>query len=233
VGVALSVREAAERLRVTEQEVRRLIGVGELAATRFGGSGQWQVDAAAVDQRVARRPVKWRPWVPSVAWAALWLLSGLEVDWLSRGDLARLRRRLAGIDPDVLVASVRRRALVERGRVLPEYVDRVASAEGVVRTGVSAAAETGADLVTTGAVDLYCVPSLRPTLVARYGIDLSSANHNLTLRTPAGEGLQVLVDRVVMPPGVAAVDLYESLDPRTHRAGHDVLVRLIEQVTGS
>jgi excisionase family DNA binding protein len=234
LGVALRVRVAAERLRVTEQEVRRLIGVRELAATRFGGSGQWQVDAAAVDQRVARRPVKWRPWVPAVAWAAMWLLSGLGVDWLSRGDLARLRRRLAAIDDlDVLVASLRRRAAVEYGRILPEYVDRVASAQGVVRTGVSATAETGADLVSTGAVDLYCAPDQRPSLIARYGVDLSSANSNLTLRTPTGDGLPVLVDRDVMPPAVVAVDLYESLDPRTHRAGHDVLVRLIEQVAGS
>ncbi|MGH3952400.1 MAG: helix-turn-helix domain-containing protein, partial [Pseudonocardiaceae bacterium] len=70
--MSLTVRQAAEQLRVTEQEVRRLIGAGELAGTRFGGTGQWQVDPAAVDQRVARRPTKWRPWAPSVAWAALW-----------------------------------------------------------------------------------------------------------------------------------------------------------------
>jgi hypothetical protein len=62
----------------------------------------------------------------------------------------------------------------------------VATAEGVVRTDVSATTEAGADLVSTGAVDLYCAPDLRPSLIARYGVDLSSATPNLTLRTPVG-----------------------------------------------
>jgi excisionase family DNA binding protein len=229
--VALSVRQAAQQLQVTEQEVRRLISAGELAARRFGETGQWQVDATAVAQRAARPPTRSRPWVPAVAWAALWHLSGLPVDWLSRGDLSRLRRRLEGTDPAVLAASTRRRALVEHGRALPEYVDRVISEVGAVRTGVSAAAEAGADLVSTGSADLYCSPRLRASLIARYGIDLASPNPNITLRTPSDDALPVLTDRTAMPSAVVAVDLFDSLEPRAHRAGHDVLAQLIAQTT--
>ena len=107
------------------------------------------------------------------------------------------------------------------------------SADGVVRTGVSAAADAGADLVSTGAADLYCAPSLRPSLVARYRIDLASSNPNITLRTPAGDGLPVLIDRTVMPSAAVALDLFDSLEPRTHRAGRDVLVQLIGQAANS
>ena len=74
---------------------------------------------------------------------------------MSASDRSRLRRRLRGIEPDALAPATRQRAVVESGRALPEYVDRLASAEGVVRTGASATAEAGADLVSTDAVDLY------------------------------------------------------------------------------
>jgi excisionase family DNA binding protein len=228
-SMSLSVRQAAERLRVTEQEIRRLISAGELAADRFGETGQWAVDARAVAQRAARSPSRGRPWEPAVAWAALWLLSGHPADWLSASDRSRLRRRMREIEPDALAIATRKRAFVESGRVLPEYVDRLASAQGVVRTGVSATAEAGADLVSTGAVDIYSPTTLRPLLIAQFGVDLASRNPNVVLRTLPANILPVLGDRDVMPSAVVAVDLLDSTDPRTVRAGRDVLIQLLER----
>lgn len=228
--MALTVQQAAQRLGVTEQEVRRLISTGELAATRFGETGQWSIDDRAVTSRKALRPPPGRPWAPPVAWAALWLLSGLSADWLSVSDRSRLRRRLRSIDVHALMVATRRRAEVATGRVLPEYVGRIAVDADVVRTGVSATVETGADLVSADLVDVYCEPNLRSSLTTRFGIDLTSSNPNVFLRVPAWEAVTVLTDRQVMPAAVVAVDLLDSTDPRTIRAGHDLLAGMLFEV---
>ncbi|WP_020387945.1 helix-turn-helix domain-containing protein [Kribbella catacumbae] len=223
--MSLSVERAARLLQVSPQEVRRLIAAGELAAERLG-ERSWSLDEASVRLRAARGAGRGRPWIPAKAWAALWRLSGLPVDWLSTGEMWRLRAQLDEISADGLVIATRRRAGVEAGRVLPEYLERLVETDGVVRTGMSAAAAAGADLIGTGQIDLYCGASLRSDLVARYGIDLTSSNPNVVLRVPEGD-LPLLEGREVMPAAVVAADLLGSTEPRAVRAGRDLLGGLL------
>ncbi|MEV0287951.1 helix-turn-helix domain-containing protein [Kribbella sp. NPDC050820] len=225
--MTLTVQQAARMLKISEQEVRRLVSVGELAAERVG-ERVLAVDENSVRQRASHRPSRGRPWTPAKAWAALWHLSGLEVDWLTAIETWRLRAKLELINADQLAIAARKRAQVETGRILPDYLHRLTETKGVVRTGVSAAADAGADLVTTGElVDVYCGPALRPELIARYGISLTTQNPNVVLRTPEG-GLQLLDGRDAMPAAVVAADLLDATEPRTARAGRDLLDQLLK-----
>lgn len=226
--MALTVEQAAARLGVAEREVRRLLSAGELGGERFGGS--WMVDAWSVARRAALRPGRGRPWVPRVAWAALWLLSGLDVSWLSSGDLSRLRRRLQGTDPVALAGATRARASLDRVRVLPEYLDSLVASPEVVRGGVSAAEAVAADVVSTGVAEIYCASHVRGELFTRYGVQESTSNPNLYVRVPAIDNLPVLTDRHTMPAGVVAVDLLDSIDPRTVSAGHDLAEQLLQGI---
>jgi excisionase family DNA binding protein len=226
--MGLTVQEAASRLDVSEREVRRLIGVGALRAERF--ANVWMVDVDGVHQRSLHRPRRGRPWAPHVAWAALWHLSGLEANWLHPNDLSRLRRRLRHTDPESLLRSTRARARTELCQVLPVYLDRLIATEGVVRSGLSAVEEVGADLLSAGVGEIYCDAKVVTRLAKRYGITPAGGAGNLILHVPAADGPQLLTGRTVMPPAVVAVDLLASTDTRTRRAGRELAGRLKENM---
>ena len=220
-----TVREAARRLDVSEREIRRLISAGVLQAERFANA--WMVDVDTVHQRSTHRPGRGRPWAPHVAWAALWHLSGLEVTWLHPNDMSRLRRRIREADPESLARSTRSRGRIERCRVMPIYLDRLAATDGLVRTGVSAVDDAGADLISTDAAEFYCPPELWTHLFNYYGVERAGADANLIVHLPTAEpDLPIVAHRDVMPAAVGAVDLLESTNTRTLRAGRDLIRQL-------
>lgn len=216
----LTVAQAAERLAVSAHEVRRLIRTGVLAASRVGRT--LVLDDAAVDER-ARLPIgAGRALAPHTAWAALWELSGLRADWLEASSRSRLRARVSGLDPAQVVVATRRRADRRALRVLPGYRDRVLAAEDVVASGMSAADAIGADVVATTAADeIYCTDGQLVALQREFGLS-DRGEVNLIVRVPAFERLP-FTDRQHMPVAVVAVDLAESSDVRTRRAGLTLL----------
>lgn len=216
----LTVAEAAEQLGVSGHEVRRLIRTGALPASRVGRT--LVIDDDAVAAR-ARLPIgAGRAFAPRTAWAALWELSGLRADWLDAPGRSRLRSRLASLDADQVVAAARGRAERHALRVLPAYRDRLLHAEGVLVSGMSAAGAVGADVVTTEAADeVYCHADRLAALSREFGLS-DRGEANLVVRVATFEQLPV-ESRAQMPVAVVAVDLAESSDVRTRRAGLTLL----------
>lgn len=216
----LTVAEAAARLGVGPEQVRRLARSGKLAARKIGRT--LVLDDDAVEGR-ARLPLKaGRAFAPRTAWAALWLLSGEDAGWLPAADRSRLRARLRTWNAERLVAAERLRADRYDLRVLPAYRDRVLATDGVLASGMTAAAAVGADIVAgTAADEVYCTAQTLAGLRRQLGLS-ERGDTNLVVRVPRYEGLP-LTGRATMPIAVVAVDLAESVDVRTRRAGLTLL----------
>src|SRR5688500_3989009 len=105
----MSVAETSRRLGVSRRQVQRMASSGTLRASRTPG-GALAVDAGSLP---TFRPGRGRPWSPTMAWGALWRLSGLEPGWLTAAPRRRPDGLLDGIEPERLLASVRNRARPE------------------------------------------------------------------------------------------------------------------------
>lgn len=225
----LTVDEAATRLGVSVQEVRRLVRAGTLPAERIGRTLVLPDDA--VDER-ARMPVgPGRLLSAPAAWATLWELSGERADWLDRSARSRLTARLRATDAEQVVAAVRERSDRRDLRVLPAYRERVLTEEGFVASGLSAADAVGADIVAVGAAaEGYCSAATLERLRRDLGLS-DRGEPNLVVRVPRFDDLP-LTGRQHMPAAVVAVDLAESSDVRTRRAGLDLLTSALDAFRG-
>ena len=92
-----------------------------------------------------------------------------------------------------------------------------------MRSGVSAAAELGIDLVAPGFVELYANEPCARELVHRYALK-ASGDPNVILHVV--DVPKALEGREVMPLGVAVVDLLESVEPRAIAAARRAWGRL-------
>lgn len=219
----VTTAEAALRLGVSQRQVQRLIEARELPARRTAGDA-WVVDALAINAMARSRPARGRPWSPATAWAALWRVSGLEVDWLDRRTMKRLDDRLTSIDAKELVHTTRRRALVRRYRASESFLADLEAL--VIRTGACAMEPSTFRLERDhGRVDGYCTSEV----AARLAHDLHLVEDPLgkaTLRVGAVPSV-ALGGHDAMPVAVIAADLAESLDVRERSAGLRVLERLL------
>lgn len=132
----LSVREAAERLDVSEVRVRQLAAAGELGARRH--SAGWLIDEGAVEARrdAPRRPG--RPLEPESAWVLLSVLADASMvllkDDLDAEDRRAVARALLALRND----AVHGRQLTESGRALAGMVrDRPLPSPAVQRDPLS------------------------------------------------------------------------------------------------
>jgi excisionase family DNA binding protein len=222
----LTVPQAAARLGVGEEQVRRLVRSGQLAATKVGQTVVIDDDAVDARARLAVRPG--RPLVPATAWAALWEMSGERAAWLSPADRSRLRARLRRYDAEQVVATTRARSQRHAVRVLPAYRDAVLAGEGVVVSGPTAAAAVGADIVSAGGDDeAYCSTATFARLRADYAL-ADRGQANLILRIPRFDLPLEGLER--MPDAVVAVDLAESSDVRTRRAGLHIVTEVLARM---
>jgi excisionase family DNA binding protein len=223
-----STAEAAHLLGVTSERVRRLAATGDLSARRIGG--RWLVDEDAVADRMAAPSASVRPMSPRVAWAAAALLDGHAAPWLSQSETSRLRRRLrtAGKDTATWRAWLRNRASdAERLRASTSYLPSLLADERVAATGASAAAVYGSSLQAVGDVEVYASADDLRALRRRYGL-VASATTNVVVRLGSGPWLDAVVrrdGRRVVPSLVVALDLIESRDSRSRRAGEELLRR--------
>lgn len=219
---------AAERLGVSQRQVQRLIEAGELPATRTAGEA-WVVDALAVNAMARTRPARGRPWSPATAWAALWRISGLDVDWLDRRASRRLDDRLEAIDAEGLVHATRRRAVVHRYRASESFLTELDAF--VIRTGARAIdpSRFGMDR-HLGRVDGYCTSEVATRLARDFHL-VEDPRGNTTLHVAAVSSA-VLEGRDVMPVAVIAADLAESFEVRERSAGLRVLEDLLRDGTG-
>ena len=220
----MTTTQAAERLGISQRQVQRLIEARELPATRTAGDA-WVVDAIAVNAMARTRPARGRPWSSTTAWAALWRLSGLEVDWLDRRTLRRLDDRLASIDAEELVHATRRRALVRRYRASESFLADLDAL--VIRSGARAMERStfGMDQAV-GRVDGYCTAEAADSLARDFRL-IEDSQGNVTLRVVLAMPPTIIEGRDVMPVAVVAADLAESLEVRERSAGLRILGDLL------
>lgn len=221
----MTTAEAARCLRVSQRQVERLIGRGEVKARRTAGDA-WVVDALTVNALGRSRPMRGRPWSPEVAWGSLWMLSDLEASWVDQRTRSRLSSRLAAMDAPGLLHACRRRADVARYRVSESFLDVLR--ETLVLSGVSAAERYGLAEDTTRA-EGYCDAEASAELRAKFRL-VDDERGNVTLRvTRFPDVVNAGLRR--MPAGVVAVDLAESYEARERKAGLRAIEAFLERGT--
>lgn len=216
----LTRREAARRLGVSERRVGALCAAGELESFSVG-------TVTLVTEDSVRRQAQWqgaygRPYSPDMAFAALYVLSGLEAPWLGRQKRYRLKGYLRQMDAKNLARLTRRRAtMVEywcRDSNLSKVADfiRPSAATGVLADSFQ--------LTVTDVVEGYVAADASDDVVRqcrlKQGVTPIRARLHVAGDLPVGEG--------PMPLGVCAADLSESDDPRERRAGLETLQQLID-----
>jgi excisionase family DNA binding protein len=215
-----SVADTAKELGVSAERVRQLIRSGGLAARAVGG--RWLVDGDSVMRLArARRPAG-RPFSPAHAWGLLTLASGERADWLSEGDVRRLRNVLAHRDIEDLHHQLRHRAELERWYIHPSLVHDFLGEDGVVVGGARASGR----FRSSDTLDVYASPAVLDDLVSRYRPNRDASEPNIVLRVVRGPWPFAPGQQRAWP-AVAAADLLDRADDdRAVRVARELLERV-------
>lgn len=222
----MSVGEAAARLGVSADAVRKRIAAGSLSAQRRGRA--WWLDARSVD-RLARQPVgQGRPLSPDMAWAILLAASGDEEAAAGAVHNPRYWSRLhAWLRSHSLAehaSRLRARADAEEFDAHPSELRRILERPDVLATGISAADVVG--LVGGGpAVEVYAAAGRRHTLIDEHALEPGPGP--VRVRWVPDE-IWPLLDRDRdgrAPRAAVLLDLLEHDDPRARREAARALAR--------
>lgn len=215
----LSSSEAAERLGINDSRVRQLAREGRLPSRKLGG--RWLIDADALGRA---RPHGGRPLSPSSAWALLMLASGEEPPPIPGRRRRRLANRLGALWRDAERLGVR--ATSRWFRAEQRALSALRSDPDFVRSGVSVSEDYGIDIQAPNVLEGYYPMRKLDDFSYRHALrPVSEENANLIVH--AVKEPFPLQGRALAPPSVAAVDLLESRDERTRRAGAKLLRRVI------
>lgn len=218
----ISAAEVARRLRVNEARVRALIARGALPGKKV--ANRWLVPIAALRSSGVAERVAGRPFSPENAWGLLFLASGRAAEWLSPVERARLKARLNA--PKFPLASrFRRRANVKYLRGDQRALQKIVADDKFIRSGVSAVDDHQVDLVAPGVVEGYLPRERLAKLSYEHALrEVSENAANLIVRE-VDQHWPFKSDRVA-PEAVVAVDLIDSADQRSRRAGSELLKRI-------
>jgi excisionase family DNA binding protein len=213
VSELLSVREAADRLGLSEQAIRQMAASGRLDGLKR--SGRWWLDARAVERERRHRAGPGRPLSPAMAWSVLLAASGEPSAPLARHENhpARVRRWLAGHRLPDEAGRLRARARRERFDAHPSELARVLARDDVMKTGISAGELVGlhgGDDEAEG----YAPLSHRERMIAEHA--LVPGDGPLLVRWVDDE-LWPVVGADIAPRVAVLVDLVEHDDPRARR----------------
>ena len=218
----MTTAEASVASGLSAHRIGCLARAGEIDAAKSGNT--ILVDAASLQSYVTANQGRGRPMDARTAYAALWLLSGLEADWLSYAQSRRLRLRLQSASAESLSWQLRKRAAMRRYRASESFLGPVAGA--LVLSGASSGrlAEFGL-LQAGGRVEGYCPESEADELVASFFL-AEDPHGNVALHVapwlPDGA-------RGEMPIAATAADLAQSMDAREREAGLEMLRRLLDE----
>jgi excisionase family DNA binding protein len=217
----LTAATAAERLQISQRQVERLARAGELTVTRTVG-GALLLDGASIHRWAHQHRRRGRPWTAATAWAALTLLSGARVHWLTPSALSRLRHRLRSSDAPDLAWMVRRRGAVHR-------MQGWGQGTGLLDTGASALHDPELSALfelapVARGIDGYVRAREFSTAVTTLGLVEDVTGDTVVRVVPDDAGYAV---NHVLTAAVA-VDLSESLDTRESSAGQRVLQKLLD-----
>lgn len=217
----ISAADVARRLRVNEARVRALIERGALPGRKL--ANRWLVPVQALQSSGVAARVAGRPFSTDNAWGLLFLASGRPAEWLSPVERSRLKARLKS--PRFPLASrFRRRASVNYLRGDERALRKIAADDRFVRSGVSAVEDYRVDLVAPGVVEGYMPKDRLVKLSYEHALrEVSENSANLIVRAVA-DSWPFKSERVA-PEAVVAVDLIDSIDQRSRRAGSELLKR--------
>ncbi len=217
----MDVSAVAAELGVSDRRVRQMLANGQLRGSRVGRA--WLVERDVVDDAVRQELPVGRRWRPEAAWALLDLMAGRERE-LSPVDRVRIRRR-AEMGLAANLGRLRVRAEERRFYGHPSVLGALVESRTVVRSGVSAAGDYDIGLVAMDAFEGYVRASGVDGVAQEFALEEGAGRWNVLLR--------VVDDRVwpfspadrVAPRLVVAVDLLDSPDERSRRAGSELLAQ--------
>ncbi len=218
------VGDVAEELEISERRVRQLLAHGQLSGHRLGR--KWIIPQAELDAFQERGRPLGRPWSTGAAWTVLSLVAPLHTQ-STAVQVSRARQRLRDHPLTDLLPQLSHRAkrLCFVGH--PTAVARLAQDDAVVLSGVSAAQTAGADLVSVAPeLEAYVRDVDLLSTSEEYGLVPQSQRPNVWLRVipspvwPFAPGARHAPDLIV------ALDLLESSDSRSRRAGLALLESL-------
>ena len=215
----ISAADVAKRLHVNEARVRALIERGALSGRKV--ANRWLVPRQALKSSEVAARVAGRPFSPENAWGLLFLVSGRSAKWLSPVGRSRLKARLRS--PKFPFASrFRRRASVNYLRGDERALRKIVADDRFVRSGVSAAGDHHVDISAPGVVEGYLPKDRAAKLSYEHALrHVSEDAANLIVRSV--DDLWPFQSERVAPEAVVAVDLIDSSDQRSRRAGSALL----------
>lgn len=227
----LSVREAAEQLRVSSERVRQLIHAGSLPARR--SSAGWLIRADAVAARIRSAARAGRPVSPRTAWAILCVLSA-ALEGGAAGHAAgavrdrRLRHHVVQLlsvmpspadDPERWRLLLAPRGRAEQMWVHPGLLPKLCADERVRAGGDRAAANVADGLSESPVCDLYVAGPDVEKIAAQYRLRADPDGQVRLHAVPGYVPSELFAGRpgFVIPAGAAA-DLLDEDDPRARRS---------------
>lgn len=206
----LSLAEAADRIGVSQRQVRNLAASGDIVLVARG-----IVDADSLSAFLRNRGlVTRRVWSEGTAWAAIGLLAGIDVSRLGASQVSRLRKQLTGIDAAELASRVRNRASAHRFDGHRSVVNRIA-AELVHGSGLIG------DLTAEHGVDGYLDEHDLADLVHRFHLRATSIGSITVRGTQHLDKAQEIADKDA--DLLTAVDLSTSVEARERAAALTVI----------
>lgn len=226
----IAVKEAAQRLGVSESRIRQLLVAGDLNGRRIGRA--WLVDSHDVARLQGQQRRSGRPVGPKRAWAIVDLLSGGNAPWLSYSERSQVRSYAARLDEpsaDEWRSILRGRSELRAVRAHPAAVARLGQFDHVLLAGPAEAVRRGFDLVALGEPrPEFYMPLDEWRHIARSLALQPSHDANLIIRHPMI--IWPFEDRDAIPDAAIAADLLQSAEPRAARAGQVRLNELLKDM---
>lgn len=218
---AIPVSEASEILEVHPSRVRAMVNAGQLNAEKI--AGRWFINRSSLEQRYSIDSPDGRPFSSANAWALLRLADGEQAGWVDKSVRSRLRGHLKRRSWEELVPRLRSRARSVQLRAHSSARDRIAQEPGVILAGVSAASRYGIDIQPSDELEAYVYESRADELIQRYKMEPSERPNVVFHLVPDDmpADWQECVGGVV-----SAIDLIESQNARSQRAGKRYLKNL-------
>jgi hypothetical protein len=214
---------AAALLKVHPSRVRALAVAGELPGEKI--AGRWLVDRRAVMKRAKCAPPAGRPLSARNAWRLLFLSSGRAIDGSNAKARWRLNRALQSDGLMALQPRLVRRGTPQRFDSHPGELTYIAEDGRVVLSGISAARPNGLELVPGKELEAYVRSGDLPAVAKKHALQPAEGAGNVLLRVVPDEAWLFERDDRYAPPAAVALDLIESPDARSAKAGIKLLRR--------
>lgn len=243
----LTREEAAAKLAVSTQRVSALCS-NHLLTTYAFGSRKILISLDSVNRYKQQNSKSGRAYAPTLAFAALFMLSGCEVSWINRQQKYRIETYLQSITQQELVNRSKNRA-----KTMEYWCRKSRLAELSKHLILSAATgnmHTQFQLTQTDEIEGYVSSNNLGDLINKFhlkksedGADSSIINVRLRIiddsevfdfirqnvSSNITEGTQESSAKSFMPIAVCAADLAESLDVRERQTGLNMLSKLITE----